>query len=244
MEVSRLELIFIIVVIFLVGFIAGLEVLPKIYKQETVYKTAELDETIIEVGLPAVDNNGDGVVAKLRTTVKPGSGLVLVNINDILANYDTQESGRIAVKVAGKYTSTNMSTLDVIYNIKANASIIEGPSAGVSMAASIILALRGESVKNILVTGIINEDGSIGKVGAIIEKAMAAKDADAEVFLVPEDQSTWFARTRDRECKMIGSIEYCKIAYISDDMNIGEIIDIRVEEVKNINDVMSYFIDS
>lgn len=247
MEVTKLEFILVIFVIFLIGFIVGLEAIQgqqQEPKEILIHHVSDFDERIIKFSLPAVDSKGQGVIGHLYTTVKPGSGLVLVNINDILANVDTQESGRIAAGVAGDYTSTNMSTLDVIYNIKANASIIEGPSAGASMAASIILALRNETYNpGVMITGTIKEDGTVGKVGSVFEKAEAAKQANASIFLVPVNQSKRFGQKRDRECRLVDSIEYCRIEYISDNMNIGETINITVKEVENIEEIMNYFLN-
>jgi uncharacterized protein len=241
-KIGKLNLIFIIIIIFLIGFIAGIVFIPKQYKEEIIYQGNGFGEKTVELGIPAVDSYGNGVIGILSTTVRPGSGLVLVNINDVLAQYDTQYSGRVAAKVAGDYTNTNMSTLDVIYNIKVNASIIEGPSAGASMAVSIILALENKTTKNVMITGTIDEDGSIGPVGAIYEKAMVAKSVNAAIFLVPPDQSKGYGYKREKICEKLNSIEYCKIKYIADDINIGETINITVKEVKNIEEAMKYFI--
>ena len=78
----------------------------------------------------AVEKNGGGVIGKVITTVKPGTGLVLVNINSILAQYDTQYSGRTAAHAAANYTRMNLSNWDVIYTMVIDAQVVEGPSAG------------------------------------------------------------------------------------------------------------------
>ena len=82
------------------------------------------------IPLAAVDSNNKGVIAHLNTEVRNGSGLILVNINDILADYLTQYSARVAAQVAANYSKISIDGLDVIYNIKANATVIGGPSAG------------------------------------------------------------------------------------------------------------------
>ncbi|MEM7819251.1 MAG: S16 family serine protease [Candidatus Aenigmatarchaeota archaeon] len=239
------DLIFIVIIVFLIGFLFGLGSIPKEIKKTSEFKQQNINETIIEIGIPAVDSKGNGVVGKLETIVRPGTGLVLVNINNVLAQYDTQYSGRVAAKVASEYTKTNMSNLDVIYNIKVNASIVEGPSAGASMALSIILALENKkSNPNVMITGTINEDGTIGPVGAIYEKALAAKNANATIFLVPQDQSTQYGYKRERECKKFDFIEYCSIKYIAEKINIGESLNITVKEVRNIDDAVKYFIQN
>lgn len=243
-KIGKTEMVFVVIVVFLIGFIAGIEFVPKTYNEEIIYRGAEIgSEKIVEMGIPAVDSFGNGVVGSLFTTVRPGSGLVLVNINDVLAQYDTQYSGRVAAKVAGDYTKINMSTLDIIYNIKVNATIIEGPSAGASMAASIILAMKNKTANNVMITGTIEENGSIGIVGSVYEKAIAAKYANATLFLVPEGQSKQYSYKRDRSCQNYGSIELCTIRYIAENMSITESINMTVKEVKNISEAMNYFLE-
>lgn len=42
------------------------------------------------------------LIIEFRTKITPDTGLVLVNINDVLAAYDMQLSARTAASVAGK----------------------------------------------------------------------------------------------------------------------------------------------
>ena len=41
----------------------------------------------------------------------------------------------------------------------------------------------------VVATGTINEDGSVGPIGALEQKAVAVKDAGGTLFLVPAGQS-------------------------------------------------------
>jgi uncharacterized protein len=67
---------------------------------------------------------------------------------------------------------------------------IDGPSAGAATTVATIAALMDKIVKkNVIITGTINEDGSIGPVGGIFQKAQAASEAGAELFFVPDGQS-------------------------------------------------------
>jgi len=242
-KMKKANLAVIVIIVFLVGFMAGIET-ANIEEEGNTYQKPEITgEKIVEIGIPAVDSDGNGVVGVLSTTVRPGTGLVLVNINDVLAQYDTQYSGRVAAKVAGGYTKTNMSYLDVIYNIKVNATIIEGPSAGASMAASIILALKNKTANNIMITGTIEENGTIGPVGAVYEKAVAAMHANATLFLVPEGQSVRYGYRKERTCENVDSLTICKIRYTTNDMNIGDSLNITVKEVKTISEAMDYFLN-
>ncbi|MFH0832403.1 MAG: S16 family serine protease [Candidatus Aenigmatarchaeota archaeon] len=238
--------IFVFTVIFMVGFILGTHLSPlkeKIVEKEIVrYITNTTGERSVEMLVPAVNADGNGVAAKLITTVRPGSGSLLVSVNDVLAQYDTQLSGRMAAEVAGNYTGKDMNSYDVIYSIEVNASAIEGPSAGAAMTVSIISALQGMVLnKSVMITGAIYEDGTIGQAGAIYEKMLAAKDNGITTFLIPVNQSIDYAVKRDKKCEMLGKTEYCKINYIHDRSIIGDEINMTVIEVGNIGDAVKYF---
>src|SRR3990167_2692682 len=75
-----------------------------------------LNNTYREMPIVGVDDKGNGVLGILTVEVKPGSGLVLVNINNVLADYYNQLSARNAAIVAANFTHKNLANLDVIYN--------------------------------------------------------------------------------------------------------------------------------
>jgi uncharacterized protein len=90
-------------------------------------------------------------------------------------------------------------------------------------------------------TGTINEDGTIGPVGAIYEKAKASKDVGATLFLVPVNKSTEYTYKRERRCQKFDFIEYCTINYIPEQINIGKELNITVKEVEDIGEALHYF---
>lgn len=235
------DIAFFVVSIFLVGLIIGLT----ISFQSEPQKRLLASEKIVRMGIPAVDSDGKGVVGTLTTTIRPGSGQVLVNVNSVLAQFDTQISGRTAAKAAASALKTDLSGLDIIYDIDINASVIEGPSAGSSMATSIALAFTGaRAADNIMMTGTIHEDGSIGPVGSVLEKATAAKAAGADIFLVPEGQSSELRSSRARSCKDAGGMRVCTIDYDYSEVNIGSSLNITVAEARNVNEALEFFRNS
>jgi uncharacterized protein len=236
-----------VIIIFSLGFIAGSNLYPRIIEKEVfTYLPSNISAAegrTVEMKIPAVDANGNGVTGNLRTTVRPGTGLVLVSINDVLAQFDTQISGRVAAKAASNYTGISLEKLDVIYFIEVNADTIEGPSAGASMTISIVADLLNKSLNHsVAITGTIREDGSIGPVGAIIEKAKASRDAGANILLVPDGQGFEPNVTRQRSCKFDGKIEYCKVDYINKRKNLGDSIGIELVEVSDIKEALNYFL--
>ncbi len=243
-KISRGDITFIVLFIFLMGFIAGTILAPeRTIFRESPKQTVSVDGAkVVEMGLPAVDSEGNGVLGTLVTTIRPGSGQVLVNVNDVLAQFDTQFSGRIAAKVASNYTGIYLGNLDIVYDIRANATVIEGPSAGAAMTASIILALKNiESTNKIMMTGTIQEDGGVDKVGSILEKATVAKSVGVQIFLVPEGQALQTTATRIRSCRNYGRLEVCTVRYKYGETNIGESLNITVTEVKTIGDIIDVY---
>jgi Lon-like protease len=86
----------------------------------------------------------------------------------------------IGVIVSGRY--------DFPIDVKVDTSQIGGPSAGLAMTLSILDQLTPGNLgggKRIAVTGTISEDGSVGEIGGISQKATTAKAAGARLFLVP-----------------------------------------------------------
>jgi predicted S18 family serine protease len=243
-EIRKKDIVFSLIMIFLIGFILGTHLSPY-FKTKTIEKVCEanITERGIEMLVPAVDSEGNGVLAKLITRVRPGSGLVLVNVNYALANYDTQISGRTAAKTAADYTNLSLINYDVIYTIIVNASVVEGPSAGAAMAISIVSAIQNKTPSSdVMITGTINDDGSIGEAGGILEKARAAKEMNITTFLVPLNQSKELTTGKTKYCRTINSIEYCEVTYGQEMVDIQKELNMTIKEVRNIGEAVRYFL--
>ena len=197
-----------------------------------------------QIIVPAVDQNGMGVATQLKVEVEPGRGKVLTNIENLLFWVDTQNSIRTALSVAKDYLQKDISNQNIIYTIKANASVIEGPSAGAALTVATIAALsRRELNKSIMITGTINHDGTIGPIGGALSKAQAAKSIGAELFLVPITQSIETSYETQRHCEPIGWGEYCTIETVPKRVDIQSTAGIRVAEVENIDEAVAYFLE-
>jgi PDZ domain-containing protein len=87
----------------------------------------------------------------------------------------------IGVTVTQRYTFP--------FNITIDTSDIGGPSAGLAMTLAIIDDLSpGNQTggKRVAVTGTIADDGHVGEIGGIDQKAVSAKAAGAQLFIVPK----------------------------------------------------------
>lgn len=212
------------------------------FVQPKIERITNVTFTRVQMNIPAVDNQGNGVITTLIVESKPGRGRVLVDINQLLFWIDTQHSIRIAQRVAQSYTKLDLSNIDLIYAIETNASVIGGPSAGAALTVATIAVLENKTINpEVMITGSINTDGSIGPVGEIVAKAKAAKDIGATLFLVPAGQAVQTYYKPIQTCKKIGPVTYCTVEYKAEKIDVSKDAGIEVKEVSNIEDVLKYF---
>jgi uncharacterized protein len=199
--------------------------------------------SLATVTIPAVDESENGITTTMSVQAFPGTGRILTNIDELLFWVDTQNSIRRATQVAENVTGVNFSKYDVVYTVQANASIIGGPSAGAAITVATMAALTNRSINNsVMITGAVNHDGTVGPVGGILQKALAAKDAGAIVFLVPLTQSSETTyKTRDF-CEEIGSVDFCTTETYPVKVDIQAESGIRVIEVMDIKEAAGYML--
>ncbi len=132
------------------------------------------------------DGSLSGSVADLSLEIIKGSGRVFVNTYP-MSKLDTQMSMRFAKQLACKHSKTECGAYDFIYTIKAESSLVGGPSAGAAAAVLTSAMLEDLKLKDgIAITGTINSGGLIGPVGGVNEKIDAAAKAGISKVLVPE----------------------------------------------------------
>jgi len=239
-------------IVFLSGYMIG-----NYFSTQTVYvynntktlfsaQPVLLTETNISfdsIRVPAVDQNGRGVITSLSLQVVPGFGRTLTNIDTLLFWVDTQNSIRIAKSVAERKTGIDLSKFDLIYTINANASVIEGESAGGALTVLTIALLENKTINpEVMMTGTIKNDGTIGPIGEVAAKANAAKEAGIKIFLVPATQSFQITYETKRNCERIGPTEFCTTETIPIRLNVSEEAGLEVIEVNDINDALKYFL--
>lgn len=131
-----------------------------------------------------------GLMGTVTVELKEGTGNVLVNTDPFLrrAGPDTQYSIREAVEAAAAFSQVNITGNDILISFEINGTVIGGPSAGAATIIATIAALEGKTVRlDCVLTGTIEEDGSIGQVGGVFDKAVAAEKHNFTRFLVPCD---------------------------------------------------------
>mgnify|MGYP000512908645 CR=1 FL=1 len=167
----------------------------------------------------AVDQEGRGVALKLEVFTRTGKGNVLIDISgNILYDETVQESMLIAVAVAQEVTKRSLVNKDLYFrliNPFEVTAVVGGGSAGAAMCMAAIALLTGKTVKpNVAITGTIKPDGTIGRVGGLRAKALAAKAAGITILLVPKGQGA----------------------------EVGSVPGLTVIEVSNIREAMAYML--
>jgi uncharacterized protein len=248
--------VLILIIIFLAGYFLGdylssktVYVYNRSYTQTptitmpNIYYVNESNASFASIRVPAVDQGGNGVITILDVQVIPGYGRVLTNIDTLLFWVDTQNSIRTARSVAENITGADLSKHDLIYTITANASVIEGASAGAALTVATIAALENKTIDpSVMITGTINHDGTIGPVGEILSKANVAKSVGAELFLVPISQSFQVTYESRKHCEQIGFSEICTIETIPHKVDVGEQVGIDIIEVGTIEEAMEHIL--
>lgn len=146
-----------------------------------------------DYGVLGVDDNEIGHVIPLEVIIKEGKSNLFLNVANVLVDESMQSSAQTAIRVAREVTRTSLSDKDVLINIKSPLQegklTISGGSAGGAITIAAIAAMQGKEPRNdVLMTGTISEDHSIGKIGAPRAKGIAARENGAKLFLVPPGQ--------------------------------------------------------
>lgn len=185
-----------------------------------------------EIPLVAVGPDGKGMVTNLTLEVVPGRGRTFFS-SEPLIGIDTQNSERVAASVAERIANLTTENKDLLFTIHTEATIVDGASAGSAMALLTLAALQERDFrKDVMITGTIHEDGSIGPVGSVAAKAKAAADEGASIFFIPRGQAIQTATVQVGSAARTVTMNLTKI---------GERWGVQIVEVSNIEQVLPVF---
>ena len=88
----------------------------------------------------------------------------------------------------GVELQTNNAKYKFPFEVSIDTGLIGGPSAGLAFTLALIDDLAGGELtggRDVAVTGTIDDNGNVGEVGGVAQKAITAKRAGAVAFLVP-----------------------------------------------------------
>jgi PDZ domain-containing protein len=164
-----------------------------------------VDVSAIDVGAPA-----DGVL-KPGDVILAAEGKDISTPDDlrrVMADVTPGETVSLRIDRAGTERTVTLGTkastdkppraimgiliepkLDLPVKISIDTGQIGGPSAGLAFALDIIDELGPNDIdhgKRVVATGEIALDGSVEEIGGIKQKTFGARDAHADVFLVPD----------------------------------------------------------
>ena len=253
----------VIILVFFVGVAVGygifflspgkiVEKIVRISANNTQINYSEATANIVAVTTDSSGAITGGVIGTTTVEVRPGENRVLVDTNPFVET-DTQQSAETAINVAEEYTGLSPSNADFVvifnmsaYNSSTTAQVVGGPSAGAAMTVAAIAALEGKQVrKDVAMTGTINEDGSIGAVGGVLEKAQAAAQVGVKTFLVPKGEARTTYYERQVTIQTIRGFVIQRVSYVPKMLDLNNYTQqwgMNVYEVSKISDVVPYAI--
>ena len=152
-------------------------------------RSAKSDEVGVANGLAWTSVGGE--MLEIESAVLGGTGKIELtgSLGDVM-----KESAKTAVSyirskadelsINGEFYKTN----DIHIHVPEGATPKDGPSAGVTIATSLVSALTGKKVKrDVAMTGEITLRGRVLPIGGLKEKSMAAYRAGMKTVIIPFD---------------------------------------------------------
>lgn len=175
----------------------------------------EKDEIGLAVGLAWTEFGGD--ILGIETVVMPGKGKVQITgkLGDVM-----QESAQAAlsyVRSRAKRLGIDpdfYQNFDIHVHVPEGAIPKDGPSAGITMATSIVSALARIPVRSDLaMTGEITLRGRVLPIGGLKEKILAAHRALLKTVLIPKDNAK---DLKDIPAKILEEIQVELVEHMDD----------------------------
>lgn len=157
---------------------------PKFLPEEEMEK----DEVGVATGLAWTETGGDIIYVEATTMKGKGTLTLTGQLGDVMKesaqaalSYVRSRSKKLGIK------DDIFSKTDLHIHVPAGAIPKDGPSAGITMAATIASALTGRAVnKNIAMTGEVTLRGRVLPVGGLKEKTLAAKRMGIKRVIIPK----------------------------------------------------------
>lgn len=151
-------------------------------------RMAQEDTVGVATGMFYTPMGGD--IMFVEASVMPGEGLVLTGqLGDVM-----KESGRAALSYAKSHHGVlgigedSLKGKEVHIHVPAGAIPKDGPSAGITMATSLVSALSGRKVRrDVAMTGELTLTGRVLPIGGVKEKLLGAIRAGIREIILPAD---------------------------------------------------------
>lgn len=129
----------------------------------------------------SLNNQQSGDEVEVEALRSSSAGEEIISGQVVLAS-------RMNERIGIQNASTQLRDRALPFDVSITTDEIGGPSAGLAFTLTVIDVLTDGDLTggaNIVVTGTIDVNGRVGAIGGAHQKAFAAKDDDAELFIVP-----------------------------------------------------------
>lgn len=151
---------------------------------DTIVAVEGVDTPLLDDLAAALEGREPGELLSLTVTSADGGAEREVEVELIAAPDDAERT------IIG-FMPRDTRTVEVPADVNIDTDRIGGPSAGLAFTLALIDELTpGELTGDVRVvaTGTIDEEGAVGAIGALVQKADAVRRAGATLFLVPSGQ--------------------------------------------------------
>ncbi len=242
-----------LVLVFVAGVLFAILALPELTTPEVERHrevehvewnvTEEPLEDGLKVYIVGTTVDRKGVVSPAWVRAEKGTGKILVDIENLFFWVDIQHSIRTASSYAKEYLDIERKEHDLTYSIALDFDVIGGPSAGSQLTVATMAALKNSTIRNdIVMTGTIEPDGRVGRVGGILEKAKAAEEEGFEKFLLPYGQAVQVKYEQVETCREVRGFEICRTRYVEEKTDIREEVEIEIVEIAYIEEALEHFL--
>jgi len=142
---------------------------------EGIYATCP--NTKNSVLVPAVISPTESKLVSISLRFEPGEGKIYF-LSSTLIGLLAQQSTKQALEVAFLSEKQNIKECNIYVDFldTENARLVDGPSASLAIATAAKAALKNKTIPtNVIITGQIYPDGSVGPVGGIVDKVKVAE---------------------------------------------------------------------
>lgn len=160
---------------------------------------------------------GQQVKVTVLPYVAPGGASVESEVRTVEIMASPDEADRPIIG----FIPADTRVVNLPFEVTISTPDIGGPSAGLAFTLSLLDELtKGDLMgKNrVAATGTINELGAVGAIGALVQKAVAVRDAGMTLFLIPAGQSD--EEVRQARAAVGDSVDIVKVASLDDALKV------------------------
>jgi Lon-like protease len=155
-------------------------------------RTLEVGDVVVSARGRRVETRED--LLKIMEPVEPGQSVPLTIVRDgkrkkvrLATTADEDDKSRAVFGILVEQAAD----FDFPVNVRIDAGDIGGPSAGLAFALDVVdeLGRDLDRGRRIAVTGELGLDGKVGAIGGVKQKTIGARDAGAQLLLVPDENA-------------------------------------------------------